>query len=182
MAQPFNMGQTLVDGHGNFGSLDGDGAAAMRYTEAKLTPIALELLKDIDKDTVNWNFNFDDSCKEPETLPGRFPNLYVNGCSGIAVGLTTNIPPHNLREVVKACIAYKKNGETLSHMPYDIEGVEPVYTEIKGWQTDLTKLRSEEELPVEFKEYIKFLEKELGVPVKYLSIGPDRDQTITRSI
>ena len=83
---------------------------------------------------------------------------------------------------IKACIAYKKNGETLSHMPYDIEGVEPVYTEIKGWQTDLTKLRSEEELPVEFKEYIKFLEKELGVPVKYLSIGPDRDQTITRSI
>ena len=109
MAQPFNMGQTLVDGHGNFGSLDGDGAAAMRYTEAKLTPIALELLKDIDKDTVNWNFNFDDSCKEPETLPGRFPNLYVNGCSGIAVGLTTNIPPHNLREVVKACIAYMDN-------------------------------------------------------------------------
>ena len=83
---------------------------------------------------------------------------------------------------IKACIAYKKNGETLSYMPYDIEGVEPVYTEIKGWQTDLTKLRSEEELPEAFKEYIKFLEKELGVPVKYLSIGPDRDQTITRSI
>ena len=81
----------------------------------------------------------------------------------------------------KAC-AYKKNGETLTYMPYDIEGVEPVYTELKGWETDLTKLRSEEELPEAFKEYIKFLEKELGVPVKYLSIGPDRDQTITRSI
>ena len=83
---------------------------------------------------------------------------------------------------IKACIAYKKNGETLTHMPYDIEGVEPVYTEVKGWMTDLTKLRTEEELPAEFKEYIAFLEKELGVPVKYLSIGPDRDQTITRSI
>jgi adenylosuccinate synthase len=83
---------------------------------------------------------------------------------------------------IKACVAYKKNGETLTYMPYDIEGVEPVYTELKGWETDLTKLRSEEELPEAFKEYIKFLEKELGVPVKYLSIGPDRDQTITRSI
>lgn len=83
---------------------------------------------------------------------------------------------------IKACVAYRKNGETLIHFPYDIEGVEPVYTELKGWQTDLTQLKSEEELPQEFKEYIAFLEKELGVPVKYVSIGPDRDQTITRSI
>ena len=83
---------------------------------------------------------------------------------------------------IKACVAYKKNGETLTHFPYDIEGVEPVYTELKGWQTDLTQLKSEEELPQEFKNYIKFLENELGVPVKYISIGPDRDQTITRSI
>ena len=83
---------------------------------------------------------------------------------------------------IKACVAYKKNGETLTHFPYEIEGVEPVYTELKGWMTDLTQLKSEEELPQEFKDYIKFLEKELGVPVKYLSIGPDRDQTITRSI
>lgn len=83
---------------------------------------------------------------------------------------------------IKACVAYRKNGETLTHFPYDIEGVEPVYTELKGWQTDLTQLKSEEELPQEFKEYIAFLEKELGVPVKYVSIGPDRDQTITRSI
>ena len=83
---------------------------------------------------------------------------------------------------IKACVAYKKNGETLTHFPYDIEGVEPVYTELKGWQTDLTQLKSEEELPQEFKDYIKFLENELGVPVKYISIGPDRDQTITRSI
>ena len=83
---------------------------------------------------------------------------------------------------IKACVAYRKNGETLTHFPYDIEGVEPVYTELKGWQTDLTQLKNEEELPQEFKEYIAFLEKELGVPVKYVSIGPDRDQTITRSI
>ena len=83
---------------------------------------------------------------------------------------------------IKACVAYRKNGETLTHFPYDIEGVEPVYTELKGWQTDLTQLKNEEELPQEFKEYIAFLEKELGVPVKYVSIGPDRAQTITRSI
>ena len=83
---------------------------------------------------------------------------------------------------IKACIAYKKNGETLYHAPYDLEGVEPVYTELKGWMTDLTKLKSEDELPEAFKDYIKFLENELGVPVKYLSIGPDRDQTITRNI
>lgn len=83
---------------------------------------------------------------------------------------------------IKACVAYRKNGETLTHFPYDIDGVEPVYTELKGWQTDLTQLKNEEELPQEFKEYIAFLEKELGVPVKYVSIGPDRDQTITRSI
>ena len=83
---------------------------------------------------------------------------------------------------IKACIAYKKNGETLTHMPYDIEGVEPVYTELKGWMTDLTQLKTEEELPQAFKDYIKFIEEQLGVPVKYVSIGPDRDQTIERSI
>ncbi len=83
---------------------------------------------------------------------------------------------------IKACIAYKKNGETLTHMPYDIEGVEPVYTELKGWMTDLTQLKTEKELPQAFKEYIKFIEEQLGVPVKYVSIGPDRDQTIERSI
>ncbi len=83
---------------------------------------------------------------------------------------------------IKACVAYKKNGETLTHFPYEIEGVEPVYTELKGWMTDLTQLKSEEELPQEFKDYIKFLEEQLNVPIKYISIGPDRDQTITRSI
>ena len=93
LAQPFNMRGLLVEGHGNFGSVDGDGAAAMRYTEARMAPLALELLRDLEKDTVNFVLNFDDSLREPEMLPGRFPNLLVNGASGIAVGLATNIPP-----------------------------------------------------------------------------------------
>ncbi len=105
MAQPFNMRGILVQGHGNFGSVDGDSAAAMRYTEAKLAPLAMELLRDLDKDTVKWSFNFDDTLKEPDTLPGRFPNLLVNGAVGIAVGLATNIPPHNLNEVIDGVIA-----------------------------------------------------------------------------
>lgn len=109
LAQPFNMREMLVSGHGNFGSVDGDGAAAMRYTEVKLQPLALELLRDIDKDTVNWDLNFDDSLKEPATLPGRFPNLLVNGASGIAVGLATNIPPHNLSEVIDGACAVIDN-------------------------------------------------------------------------
>lgn len=106
MAQDFNMGKTLVDGHGNFGSVDGDPAAAMRYTEARLAAPALELLRDIDKDTVPFSLNFDDSLKEPDVLPGRFPNLLVNGAYGIAVGLATNIPTHNLEEVINGVAAY----------------------------------------------------------------------------
>ena len=109
LAQDFNMGMCLVDGHGNFGSVDGDGAAAMRYTEARLSPISLELLKDIEKNTVNWSFNFDDSRKEPDMLPGRFPNLLVNGATGIAVGLATNIPTHNLGETIDCVTAYIDN-------------------------------------------------------------------------
>jgi len=109
MAQPFNMSEPLVDGHGNFGSVDGDSAAAMRYTEAKLTPLAMEMLRDLDKDTVTWGLNFDDRLKEPNMLPGRFPNLLVNGCQGIAVGLATNIPTHNLAEACNAVIAYIDN-------------------------------------------------------------------------
>ncbi len=109
MAQPFNMGVTLVDGHGNFGSVDGDSAAAMRYTEARMTNAAMLLLKDIDKDTVPFAWNFDDTMKEPELLPGRFPNLLVNGASGIAVGLATNIPPHNPVEAIDAVIAQIDN-------------------------------------------------------------------------
>ena len=109
MAQPFNMGVCLVDGHGNFGSVDGDSAAAMRYTEARMTEAAMLLLKDIDKDTVPFAWNFDDTMKEPELLPGRFPNLLVNGASGIAVGLATNIPPHNPVEAIDAVIAQIDN-------------------------------------------------------------------------
>ena len=109
MAQDFNMGKTLVNGHGNFGSVDGDPAAAMRYTEARLEPLALELLRDLDKETVPFSLNFDDSLKEPDILPGRFPNLLVNGASGIAVGLATNIPTHNLAEVINGVIAYIDN-------------------------------------------------------------------------
>ncbi|SCJ17762.1 DNA gyrase subunit A [uncultured Clostridium sp.] len=105
MAQGFNMRAPLVDGHGNFGSVDGDSAAAMRYTEARMAPPALELLRDIDKDTVRWSLNFDDTLKEPDMLPGRFPNLLVNGASGIAVGLATNIPPHNMGEAIDGVIA-----------------------------------------------------------------------------
>ncbi|MGI6690177.1 MAG: DNA gyrase/topoisomerase IV subunit A [Christensenellales bacterium] len=104
MAQPFSMRGTLVDGHGNFGSIDGDSAAAMRYTEARMAPLALEMLRDIQKDTVPFRLNFDDTLNEPDLLPARFPNLLVNGSYGIAVGLATNIPPHNLRETINAVI------------------------------------------------------------------------------
>lgn len=109
LAQSFNTRMTLVDGHGNFGSVDGDSPAAMRYTEVKMTPLALELLRDLDKDTVPLTLNFDDTLEEPEILPGRFPNLLVNGAMGIAVGMATNIPPHNLGESIDAVVAYIDN-------------------------------------------------------------------------
>ncbi len=109
MAQNFNMRYPLVDGHGNFGSIDGDSAAAMRYTEARMTPLALELLRDLEKSTVSFSLNFDDTLKEPDVLPGRYPNLLVNGSSGIAVGLATNIPPHNLGEVIDGVISVIDN-------------------------------------------------------------------------
>lgn len=104
MAQDFSMSMPLIDGQGNFGSIDGDGPAAMRYTEARMAPIALEMLRDINKDTVPFQLNFDDSLKEPSVLPSRFPNILVNGATGIAVGLATNIPPHNLKEVIDGVI------------------------------------------------------------------------------
>lgn len=111
MAQDFNMQAPLVNGHGNFGSVDGDPAAAMRYTEARMTPLALELLRDIEKETIPYSLNFDDTMKEPELLPGRFPNLLVNGATGIAVGLATNIPPHNLKEAIDASIVLLEDPE-----------------------------------------------------------------------
>lgn len=123
MAQPFSMNVPLIIGQGNFGNVDGDSAAAMRYTEAKLSPIAVELLRDIEKDTVRWSRNFDDTTKEPDMLPGRFPNLLVNGATGIAVGLATNIPPHNFAEVIDGVVAYIDNKSIkLSQMMKIIKG------------------------------------------------------------
>ena len=110
-AQPFSFRYPLVDGHGNFGSVDGDGAAAMRYTEAKMSRIAMELVRDIDKDTVDFGDNYDATEREPLVMPARYPNLLVNGASGIAVGMATNIPPHNLTEVIDGIIAYMDNAE-----------------------------------------------------------------------
>ena len=109
MAQPFSFRHMLVDGHGNFGNMDGDGAAAMRYTEARLSKLSLEMVRDINKDTVDFVPNFDETEKEPEILPSRFPNILVNGTMGIAVGMATNIPPHNLGEVIDGCVAYIDN-------------------------------------------------------------------------
>jgi len=111
LAQNFSMRYMLVDGHGNFGSVDGDPPAAYRYTEARLSKLSNEMLRDIEKDTVNWDPNFDESRKEPRVLPSRFPNLLVNGSSGIAVGMATNIPPHNLTEVINACICVLDDSE-----------------------------------------------------------------------
>ena len=123
LAQDFSMRYLLVDGHGNFGSVDGDPPAAYRYTEARLSKISNEMLRDIDKDTVNWDPNFDESRKEPRVLPSRFPNLLVNGSSGIAVGMATNIPPHNLTEVINACVCVLDDPEcTLANLMDCITG------------------------------------------------------------
>ena len=129
LAQDFSMRYMLVDGHGNFGSVDGDPPAAYRYTEARLSKISNEMLRDIEKDTVDWDPNFDESRKEPRVLPCRFPNLLVNGSSGIAVGMATNIPPHNLREVIGACICVLDNPDaTLS----DRSGIRAAYATGRG--------------------------------------------------
>ncbi|MFZ1976599.1 MAG: DNA gyrase subunit A [Bacteroidota bacterium] len=147
MAQDFSMRYLLVDGQGNFGSVDGDSAAAMRYTEARLTRLAEDMLRDLDKDTVNFVPNFDDTLKEPSVLPALVPNLLCNGASGIAVGMATNIPPHNLREVIDGCIAYIKdstvsNEKLIKYIPapdfptggiiYGYEGVKEAYTKGRG--------------------------------------------------
>ena len=111
MAQDFNQRYLLIDGHGNFGNIEGDGAAAMRYTESRLSKLSLELLTDIRKNTVDMTKNFDETLDEPTVLPSRFPNILVNGTMGIAVGMATNIPPHNLGEVIDGCVAYIDNPE-----------------------------------------------------------------------
>ncbi len=123
MAQDFSIRYMLVDGHGNFGSVDGDGAAAMRYTEAKMSKITSQMLRDINKETVDFTPNFDGEEREPVVLPARFPTLLVNGSSGIAVGMATNIPPHNLTEVINAVIMLIDNPEAIT---------EDFMTEIKG--------------------------------------------------
>jgi len=123
LAQDFSMRYMLVDGHGNFGSVDGDPPAAYRYTEARLSKISNEMLRDIDKETVDWDPNFDETRKEPRVLPSRFPNLLVNGSSGIAVGMATNIPPHNLTEVINACVCVLENPDaTLYDLMQHITG------------------------------------------------------------
>ena len=123
LAQDFSMRYMLVDGHGNFGSVDGDPPAAYRYTEARMSKLCNEMLRDIDKETVDWDPNFDESRKEPRVLPSRFPNLLVNGSSGIAVGMATNIPPHNLREVIDACVCILDNPEAeLADLMEHIQG------------------------------------------------------------
>ncbi|MDD6189293.1 MAG: DNA gyrase subunit A [Clostridiales bacterium] len=123
LAQDFSMRYMLVDGHGNFGSVDGDPPAAYRYTEARLSKISNEMLRDIDKETVDWDPNFDETSKEPRVLPSRFPNLLVNGSSGIAVGMATNIPPHNLAEVIDACVCVLDNPDcTLADLMEHIQG------------------------------------------------------------
>jgi len=130
MAQDWSMRYPLVDGHGNFGSVDGDGAAAMRYTEARLSKIAMEMLADINKDTVDFAPNFDETEKEPTVLPSRYPNLLVNGTTGIAVGMATNIPPHNLSEVINAVVRIIDNKieekeSTIDEM-LDVEAVDEI--------------------------------------------------------
>src|SRR5512138_1684212 len=123
MAQDFSLRYPLVDGQGNFGSVDGDPPAAYRYTEARLTAIAEELLTDIDKDTVDFSATFDDTSVEPQVLPAKFPNLIVNGSNGIAVGMATNIPPHNLSEIIDACIMIvNKPATTLDEVMTVVQG------------------------------------------------------------
>ncbi len=136
MAQPWSLRYTLVDGQGNFGSVDGDSPAAMRYTEAKMTKIAEEMLADIDKNTVDFQLNFDDSLQEPKVLPSAFPNLLVNGASGIAVGMATNMAPHNLKEVINAVVAYIDNNEiTIEELMHFVKGPDfPTGSIINGYQ------------------------------------------------
>ena len=167
LAQDFSMRYPLIDGHGNFGSIDGDPPAAYRYTEARMSRISDEMLRDIEKETVDWSPNFDETRKEPRVLPSRFPNLLVNGSSGIAVGMATNIPPHNLREVIGAAICLLDNPEaTLDELMQHIKGPDfPTRGIIMGRSgiRRLTK-RAEEELSsaqdVTLKNTARIREKE----------------------
>src|SRR6056297_1202774 len=161
MAQDFSMRYPLVDGQGNFGSIDGDPAAAMRYTEARMGSIAEELLADIDMDTVDWKSNYDDRLQEPEVLPSAFPNLLVNGSSGIAVGMSTNIPPHNLGEVVDATVELIENPDaTVEDLMEHVKGPDfPTGANIVGrnavhaaYKTGRGRVRVRAEFHVEERE------------------------------
>ncbi|MEL6134272.1 MAG: DNA gyrase subunit A, partial [Bacteroidota bacterium] len=165
MAQDWSLRYPLVDGQGNFGSLDGDNPAAMRYTEARLRKIAEEMLVDLEKDTVDFKLNFDDSLSEPTVLPARIPNLLVNGASGIAVGMATNMPPHNLTEVIDATIAYIENRDIeipelaqyvkgpdfpTGGIIYGVEGIHKAYATGRGRvvmraKADIVELKGERE-------------------------------------
>lgn len=180
MAQDFSYRYMLVDGHGNFGIIEGSGAAAMRYTESRLSKLSLELLRDLNKDTVDFDPNFDESLKEPKILPSRFPNILVNGTMGIAVGMATNIPPHNLSEVIDGCVAYIDNPDidTLGLMQYikgpdfptgaiilGNSGIKKAYETGKGTITIRSKAQIEEK---NGKHYIVITEVPYGVKTSEL--------------
>ena len=188
MAQDFSMRGPMVDGHGNFGSIDGDSAAAMRYTEARMAPLAMQMLRDIEMDTVPFRLNFDDTLKEPDMLPARFPNLLVNGASGIAVGLATNIPPHNLGESVRAVIAQIENpdislDELMEIMPgpdFPTGGVLVKNEEIRrGYETGRGKLSLRERNPAEHftgifpatRIFAAFLGRDAIIQYRYQQLG-----------
>ncbi len=180
MAQDFSYRYMLVDGHGNFGIIEGSGAAAMRYTESRLSKLSLELLRDLNKDTVDFDPNFDESLKEPKILPSRFPNILVNGTMGIAVGMATNIPPHNLSEVIDGCVAYIDNPDidTMGLMQYikgpdfptgatilGNSGIKKAYETGKGSITIRSKAQIEEK---NGKQYIVITEVPYGVKTSEL--------------
>jgi len=180
MAQDFSYRYMLVDGHGNFGIIEGSGAAAMRYTESRLSKLSLELLRDLNKDTVDFDPNFDESLKEPKILPSRFPNILVNGTMGIAVGMATNIPPHNLSEVIDGCVAYIDNPDidTVGLMQYikgpdfptgatilGNSGIKKAYETGKGTITIRSKAQIEEK---NGRQYIVITEVPYGVKTSEL--------------
>lgn len=148
MAQDFSYRYMLVNGHGNFGSIDGDSAAAMRYTESKMSKISMELVRDLNKDTVDFDDNYDGTEREPKVLPARFPNLLVNGTSGIAVGMATNIPPHQLGEVIDGLLALSENPEiTIPELMEYIPGPDfPTGGEILGRSVSAKRIRLDEDL------------------------------------
>ncbi len=166
MAQDFATRYPLVDGHGNFGSVDGDSAAAMRYTEARMTKLAAELLRDIEKNTVDFGPNFDESLQEPLVLPAKFPNLLVNGSSGIAVGMATNIPPHNLGEVIDAmCVLIDHPDVTIEKLMKYIKGPD-FPTGALFWASQKSKELMKQGVDISKYELVQRLKKILDAVVQ----------------